>query len=52
MTDHNDLIHTIGQARCPYDECNWWIPVDMEYLYVTYRREAHDEFCERTDWNR
>ena len=52
MTDHDDLIHTAGQAHCPYDECDWWVPVGMEYLYATHRREDHDEFCERTNRNR
>jgi hypothetical protein len=28
MTGHDDLIHTTGQTHCPYNECDWWVPVD------------------------
>ena len=52
MTDHNDLIHDDGQAHCPCDECDWWVPVGMEYLYSTHLREDHDEFCKGIDRNR
>ena len=45
------LAYTAGQAHCPYDECDWWVPVGMEYLYATHRREDYDEFCEKTDRN-
>ena len=47
MTDRDDLIHTAGQAHCSYDECDWGVPVGMEYLYSTHRREDHDDASHR-----
>lgn len=43
MSDSDDLIHDDGQAHCPSDECDWWVPAGMEYLYATHRREDHTD---------
>jgi hypothetical protein len=50
MTGHDDLIHTTGQAHCPYDE-RLVGSSGVEYLCATHPREDHDEFCEKTERN-
>lgn len=34
-----ELVHNEGKAHCPTEDCDWWVPEGMEYLY-----ESHD--CE------
>jgi hypothetical protein len=30
-----------GEAHCPVEGCDWWVPEGMEYLYEEHR-ESHD----------
>lgn len=38
--DTDDLIHKDGQAHCPNDDCGWWVPAGMEYLYLTHECDS------------
>lgn len=40
MTDSHELTYTDGEAHCPVDGCEWWVPEGMEYLY-----SAHTDDC-------
>lgn len=36
-TDESEpLIHKDGQAHCPNEDCEWWVPAGMGYLYADH----------------
>lgn len=41
MNPEEELIHDDGRAHCPHDDCDWWVPTGMEYLYLDHVDE-HD----------
>lgn len=36
------LIMEHGQAHCPIDDCDWWVPAGMEYGFFDHI-DKHDE---------
>lgn len=39
--DPSELIHSEGQAHCPNEECEWWVPEGMEYTYRSHRCDVY-----------
>ena len=38
-----DLIHSDGEAHCPNEECDWWVPEGMEYLFDSHDCHADND---------
>lgn len=38
----DDLDYRDGEAHCPVDGCEWWVPEGMEYAYAEHVDE-HDD---------
>lgn len=38
-----ELVYDGERAHCPRDDCGWWVPKGMEYIYETHRRD-HERF--------
>lgn len=39
MSHEGELVHRDGRAYCPVEDCDWWVPGGMEYLYASHRAE-------------
>ena len=42
------LVYTDGEAHCPRDDCDWWVPTGMEYAMLEHV-EKHDDLEEEGD---
>lgn len=43
MAGVDDIVYRDGEARCPYDDCDWWVPRGMEYAYLEHVEEHEDD---------
>ena len=39
MDPETELVHDDGAAYCPNEDCDWWVPAGMEYMYYDHRQE-------------
>jgi|AntDeeMinimDraft_5_1070356.scaffolds.fasta_scaffold13252_5 hypothetical protein len=39
MDPETELVHDDGAAYCPHEDCDWWVPAGMEYMYYDHRQE-------------
>ena len=39
MNPEEKLIHDDGAAYCPHEDCDWWVPAGMEYMYYDHAQE-------------
>ena len=40
--DPEDLRVEDGRAHCPADDCDWWVPSGMQYLFHEHDCDADD----------
>lgn len=43
MDPEEELVHDDGQAHCPYEGFDWWVPAGMEYLYYDHYKDHVDD---------